>query len=219
MKLYFNKFGSHRLHISSSLVFWVFAIFSMVWAFQLISPGTVNAFHSKQPISVSKSSFRSQTRYLLNVAISPTASASINTNGTASSQDSQAQNDFSVANTIITLAGVVIALAGLVLAFLTIGGAIAGFFGVREFRRIRNLSRNINILERKVKEQQEQLERTDADLKSNKEQLDKATDESEKLKNLLAQLKSDFTEQRFLEASYHFYEGTRAYRIGDNEHA
>src|SRR5258708_6601915 len=104
-----------RVHISTILVTWLI-IFSIVWAIQLIFPSTVDAFHTMQSASISKSSIHSQVTYPSNAAISPTASASTNANGTTSSQDSQSQNDFSIANTIITLAGAVIALAGLVLA-------------------------------------------------------------------------------------------------------
>lgn len=219
MKQRFIGINLHRSYIAKVLVILLFFVCALT-IYLFIFPGTVTALHLNQTKKTSKLSLGLQLISVPSTAPFPTASTSTNTNGITSQQDTQAQNDLSISNSVIAVAGVVIAVAGLTLTFLTIGGAIAGFLGFREIRRFRTLRKELNKyiksvtnVEKEVKEQQRQLKQSTKDLEDKNQNLGS---QLVILENRLKQIDQDFRAKRFLEASYYYSEGTNAYKIGDN---
>jgi tetratricopeptide (TPR) repeat protein len=133
-----------------------------------------------------------------------------NSSSTQSLQEQQAisaaQNDVTIANTVITFTGVFVGIV-------TAAVAIAGYFGISEVFKIRNLRTNFELNINEINNKADQVE------KRFDKKVEGFESKVQKFNTKLNQLSSDFDNLRFLDISYYFNEGTKAYRLGDNEHA
>lgn len=125
------------------------------------------------------------------------ASAASPTNSTSQGDQilSEAQQDVSVATDVI-------AWSGFFLAFIASSVAIAGFFGIHEFRRIQHLRHEIDKDRQEIDKDRQEVQALKAQVRQELDQVEK-------------HFKSE--SQTFLEVTYNQGAGDDAYRRGDNK--
>lgn len=131
------------------------------------------------------------------VPLEITASSTSNQNTNSSSPNSQDEQILSEAQQDISVANNIIAWSGFFLAIIASAVTVAGFFGIREFLRIRHLSDEFEKQIQGVTHLKTQVESD--------------------LQELHKQLASE--SQTLIEAAYNFSVATDAYRVGDNVRA
>lgn len=123
-----------------------------------------------------------------------TISSSTNSNSSSSSPNSLDQQILSEAQQDVSVANNIIAWSGFFIAIIASAVTVAGFFGIREFLRIRNLS---NEFATQIQEVTDLKTRVEADL--------------QELRKKLAS-----ESQTLIQAAHTFSIATDAYKVGDN---